>query len=191
MRDVATVDPRTDEQLIAALQRGDTGAFDVLYARYRDWVYGVALRFGRDHDDALDVLQDTFTYLVRRLPSLALTARLTTFLYPTVKFLALRRRQKRGREAEGETLLPLVAASDDGEPAGESPREALAGLLVHLSEEQREVLLLHFVDGLTLVEVAEALRVPVGTVKSRLHKALVILRDDPRTRRYFDVDERD
>ena len=61
----------------------------------------------------------------------------------------------------------------------------LALALDGLPEEQREVLLLRFVDGLSLAEVAEAMDIPLGTVKSRLHNALTALRRDPRTREFF------
>ena len=55
-----------------------------------------------------------------------------------------------------------------------------------MSEEHREVLLLRFVDGPSLAEIANTVNIPLGTVKSRLHNALEILRKDERTRRYFD-----
>ncbi len=57
---------------------------------------------------------------------------------------------------------------------------------VHKTEEQREVLMLRFVDGLSLAEIGEAMDIPLGTVKSRLHNALQTLRQDERTRAYFD-----
>jgi RNA polymerase sigma-70 factor (ECF subfamily) len=89
---VAPSDPRTDSDLIAASNAGDAGAFEGLYYRYRDWVVRLALRFTGHHEDALDVLQDTFAYLLRKLPNLRLSARMTTFLYPVVRNLALARR---------------------------------------------------------------------------------------------------
>jgi RNA polymerase sigma-70 factor (ECF subfamily) len=55
-------------------------------------------------------------------------------------------------------------------------------VLANLPLKQREVLLLRFVDGFSLDEIADALEIPLGTVKSRLHTALNTLRDDPRTR---------
>lgn len=58
-------DPRSDEQLIAAINAGDAAAFEALYRRYRDWVAGLALRFTGDHGLALDVLQETFMYLLQ------------------------------------------------------------------------------------------------------------------------------
>jgi RNA polymerase sigma-70 factor (ECF subfamily) len=61
----------------------------------------------------------------------------------------------------------------------------LEAVLASLPEEQREVVLLRFVDGLSLAEVAEVMAIPLGTVKSRLHNALKTLREDERTRELF------
>jgi RNA polymerase sigma-70 factor (ECF subfamily) len=61
----------------------------------------------------------------------------------------------------------------------------LASVLIVLPDEQREVLLMRFVDDLSLQEIAAALDIPLGTVKSRLHNALQVLRNDRRTRDYF------
>jgi RNA polymerase sigma-70 factor (ECF subfamily) len=157
-------DLRTDQELIAALNAGDASAFDALYYRYRDWVVRLAYRFTRDRDDALDALQDTFAYLARKFPGFVLTASMTTFLY------------------EESIEVPVVESTDP-----ESSRQALAQVLVRIAGPSREVLLMRFVDGLKLDEIAAALGVPVGTVKSRMHNALEALRGDERTRRYFEV----
>jgi RNA polymerase sigma-70 factor (ECF subfamily) len=66
-------------------------------------------------------------------------------------------------------------------------RAGLAGVLAQLPEPQREVLLLRFVDGFSLEEIAGALHVPPGTVKSRLHHALAALRRDPLTKKFFET----
>ena len=67
-----TTDRRSDEELVGACNHGDaaeaTRAFDVLYKRHKDYVVRVALRFVRDPDMALDVLQETFSYLLRKFP---------------------------------------------------------------------------------------------------------------------------
>ena len=60
------------------------------------------------------------------------------------------------------------------------------GLLAGLSDDHREILLLRFVDGFTLDEIATALQIPIGTAKSRLHHAIAQLREDPRARKYFE-----
>ena len=60
--------------------------------------------------------------------------------------------------------------------------DQLAAVLANLSDGHREVLLLRFVDGLSLAEISEALEIPLGTAKSRLHNALAMLRADPKNR---------
>jgi RNA polymerase sigma-70 factor (ECF subfamily) len=174
-------DPRSDQQLIAAINNGDEGAFAALYHRYGDRVARLAYRFTQHHDDALDVVQETFAYFIRKFPGFILTSSLMTFFYPAVKHLALAARRKRLRASGGEEQLNDVLA-----PARSSQPSELALVIAGLSEAHREVVLLRFVDGLSLDEISEALDVPLGTVKSRLHHALRQLRDDPRTRRYFD-----
>lgn len=181
-------DPRSDDFLVEAVNRGDVAAFEALYRRYRNWVVRLAYRLTGNHDDALDVLQETFTYFLRKFPGFRLEAKLTTFLYPAVKHLAIaarersRRHAPQGEECEAEARDP--AASDSPDP--EASREALDHLLRALPESQREVLLLRFVDDFSLGEIATALEIPAGTVKSRLHNALARLREDPATRRYFE-----
>jgi len=173
-----------------ALAAGEEGAFAVLYQRHRDWIVRLAFRFTGHEADALDVLQEVCTYLVRKALApggLKLTAALTTFLYPAVKNLSLAARRKRCRfvgsdEALENTIAPPMPPPSDVD----DPRAALAGLLGSLPATQREVALMRFVDDLTLEEIATALAIPLGTVKSRLHHALAQLRASPRLQRYFD-----
>ena len=157
-------------------------AFEVLYRRHRDWAVHVAYRFTQDRDLALDVMQDVFVYLLGKFPGFVLTAKLTTFLYPVIKHNALHARRKSGRFAGGDAALDELPAPLT-DPSGDKDdiEAALAGLPTH----QREVLLLRFVDGMTLEEAALALGVPAGTVKSRTHHALRTLRDDPATKKFF------
>ncbi len=176
-------DSRNDLQLIAAINVGDAAAFEVLYFRYRDWVTGLAQRFTGSEDLALDVMQETFLYFLKKFPGFKLTANLKTFFYPAVKHLSIAARHKASRyqSTEGEQrLLDELAAKSSTSEAGE-----LAVVLANLPEEQREVVLLRFVDGLSLAEIADALIIPLGTVKSRLHNALAALRQDPRTKEFF------
>ena len=175
--------PRSDVQLLADINAGDDRAFDVLYYRHRDWVLRLAQRFTGNADDALDVMQETFTYLVGKLPGLVLSARLTTFLYPVVKNLSITARRKRSPQADGSELaeLPAVPSVD---PRAQRPE--LAAAMRSLPESQREVVLMRFVDDMTIAEIAVALTVPEGTVKSRLHHAIAALRTDVRMWAYFE-----
>ena len=175
-------DSRSDSQLVAALNAGDRSAFDGLYFRYRDWVVRLARRFtGRD-EDALDVLQETFSYLFRKFPGFVLSVKMTTFLYPVVRNLSIAARKKRSREGGEEAILdpPVAPKVVDDE------RAELSIVLQALPQGQREVLLMRFVDAMSLAEIGQALSIPEGTVKSRLHHALNTLKSDERVRRYFE-----
>lgn len=169
-----------DEELLARANAGDPDAFETLYRRYRDWVHRLAWRCTGNEQDSLDVLQETFIYLLKKLPGLQLTASMTTFLYPVVRHLSLNLRRRRSPEADEEVLLAIPAPAVSPAPRGE-----LAAVLAALSEEQREVVLMRFLDDMSLDEIAVALGVPTGTIKSRLHRALETLRHDPRTQDYF------
>jgi len=133
----------------------------------------------------LDVLQETFLALAKKFPGFQLTAKLQTFLYPVIRNLAIAARRKAGRlqldagkAAESDSVAPETTI-----PGGE---EQLSAALSALGREHRDVLLLRFVDDLSLGEIAEILGIPLGTVKSRLHNALKTLREDARTKHYFD-----
>src|SRR6185295_6110458 len=109
-----------------------------------------------------------------------------SFLYPAVRHLAIAARRKSGRLqfANEETLAALAAPP----PAAttDTTRDALRVVVAALPVAQRDVLILRFVDGFSLNEIAEALEIPLGTVKSRLHHALDFLRRDEQTRKFFE-----
>ena len=177
-------DPRTDQQLVAALNGGDAAAFDALYYRYRDWVLRLATRFTGGHaDDALDVLQETFAYVFRKFPGFRLTASMTTFLYPVVKNLSIAAKRKRVRQSQAvDGMLDAVAGEAH---VFVDARSEVGAALASLPDGQREVLLMRFVDGMSLQEIGAALSIPEGTVKSRLHNALAALRADAKVKEYF------
>lgn len=171
----------SDEELIAAANNGEREAFETLYYRYRDWVYRLAGRFTSTDADALDVLQETFGYLLGKFPGFELTASMTTFLYPVVKHTAFAIRRKNKRFASDQDALNDVPAPQ----AEQTSRKELAAVLSLLTEDQRETLLMRYVDDMNLKEIAAALQIPLGTVKSRLYNALERLRHDKRTKEYF------
>jgi RNA polymerase sigma-70 factor (ECF subfamily) len=186
---MSLLERRSDEELVAICNVGDATeaaqAFAVLYRRHRDFVLRVARRFTHDRELALDALQETFTYLLNKFPpagsGLELTARLSTLLYPAAKNAAITAARKARRYAgAGDEVLAELPA----EPAADA--EPIDAALARLSAERREVLTLRFVDDLSLAEIAVALDVPLGTVKSRLHLALKELRDDPRIKDLFE-----
>jgi len=162
-------DPRTDVELVAAGNQGDESALAAIYLRYRDWVYCLALRFTGDRERAADVTQEAFAYLYSKFPGLRLRAKLTTLLYPAVKNTALAMKRKRNPESAGDAVEAYV--SPDAAEAGVDAA-ALQRAVAALPDGQREVLLMRVVDEMALAEIALALGIPEGTVKSRLHHAV-------------------
>src|SRR6185503_5041703 len=166
---MSAVDRRSDEELVAVCNRGSADeaarAFETLYRRHRDFVLRVARRFTRDREHALDALQETFAYLLGKFPpageGLTLTARLSTLLYPVAKNSALTALRKSRRETPVDD--GVLNSVPDESPA---PSEPIDAALAGLSAERREVVVLRFVDDLSLEEIAAALDIPLGTVKS-------------------------
>jgi len=189
-------DPRDDQELVAAINRGDADAFEALYLRHRDYALKLAMRFCGERSLALDAVQDTFIYVYKKFPGFTLTAKFTTFLYPVVKHNALSAKHKArrtqgirggGESSEGDALSGRAdeTATDPARDYVDAPGSGVAKLAASLPDAQREVLMLRFVDGLALEEIAQMLDIPLGTVKTRIHHAVRKLRDDPATKNYF------
>lgn len=176
---MSLTDQGRDQAWVDRINAGDTTAFAELYDHYSPWVYRLAQRFTSDAADAADVLQEVFLYFLGKFPGFELRARVTTFLYPVVRHEAITAGRKRGRNQDANEL--------DLAAKGEDPvTDDLVQVLQVLPEAQREVLLLRFVDGLSEAEIADVLEIPPGTVKSRAHHAVKTLKDDPRTRAWFE-----
>ncbi len=109
MTDAPDDESRTDDELVRAAARGETGAFDELYRRHRRIVLAVARRVAGSDADAHDAVQETFVYLVRKLPTLELRVRLSTFLYPVVRRFALAARARAGRVRSDEDALEAMS----------------------------------------------------------------------------------
>ena len=180
-------DRRTDNELVELCNRGDRDqaveAFETLYRRHRYYVTRVALRFGADREAAVDVLQETFLYLLKKFPpageGLVLTAQLRSLLYPVAKNLTLSSLRQCERTDTAEEFDPeRLAAPGAADPLEHDPAR-LSAALSRLSPERREVLLLRFVDDMSLQDIADTLSIPLGTVKSRLHLAVRDLRNSP------------
>ncbi|MEM6553879.1 MAG: sigma-70 family RNA polymerase sigma factor [Planctomycetota bacterium] len=178
----------TDEQLVAQINAGHHPAaghaFETLYRRHRDYVLRITTRFANgDPHLALDAMQDTFTTLLRQFPGFTLTSKLTTYLYPVAKH-ATRAAQRQQRRTPTNTDAPLPNLTAQTPNPSADPTQ-LDHLLTPLSPDHREVVLLRFIDDMPLADVALALDLPLGTVKSRLHHALAKLREHPHTKNFF------
>lgn len=149
-------------------------AFEALYLRHRDFVHKIAWRFARDEHECLDVVQDVFAGLLKAAPRLRLNGRLTTYLYPAARNAVATRRRKDKPLRFGDTPENEATA-----PIPDSLAAPLREAMSTLSDAHREVLLMRTLDDMSMDEIAAALNIPAGTVKSRLHHALNVLRENP------------
>ena len=180
---------RTDEELLAAYQQGDTGAFELLLRRHRAPLFTFLLRMLGDRTRAEDLAQETFLRIVKGAQAWEQRARFQTWLYTIARNLCVdASRRDRFRKADsldqtgpddGPPLVDSVAGSEiDPARGAESARlrPVLQKALLSLPVEQREVFILREQAGLPFKEIAETVGVNENTVKSRMRYALEGLR---------------
>ena len=178
--DALEADPRGDRELVHAARAGETLAFDNLFYRYRDGIYRLAISITKDPSAADEIVVDTFARAYRALERLEPDDSLRPWLYRVAVNLSYNRQPRKGV-----TFSSLEDGAADLPADGESPSEAaergerrrvVLECVDTLGPKHKIVVVLHYLNGLNLAEIAEILEVPVGTVKSRLHYALRKLR---------------
>jgi len=174
-----------DALLMVRLQAGDESALGAVYDQHAGLVYGLARRVTRDEQLASDITQEVFTYLWETPDRVDLSrGSLRTYLAVLAHRRAVDevRRYERRSRAETASAVPEAEADDGPETsvvaaAAQNWRtQRLSALLDRLSAEQRTAVRLAYYEGLTYVQVADALGIPEGTAKSRLRSALARLR---------------
>lgn len=175
-----------DQPLIEACRAGDTQAFGELVRRYKDRLYPMLLRMTGCAEDAQDRLQDTFLLAFEKIHHFEGESSFYTWLYRIAVNVALsRRRKRRGpirfSDVRPEGLPELASDPDQSDPSlplERAERDALIqSALNSLAPDHRAVVVLKEFDGLRYEEVAAILGVPIGTVRSRLHRARQELRE--------------
>ncbi len=155
-------------KLVAKANDGNLEAVGTLYAMHAAWVTRMALHYTGNSDDAEDVKHDTFIYLLSKFPGFALRAPLRSFLFPAIRhrsFSVMRMRRRTRPIVDDDSVVEAPHAAGDWDR-----------LLELLPDHEREVISRRFGRGMLLGEIAVELEIPLGTVKSRLHKALGRLR---------------
>jgi RNA polymerase sigma-70 factor (ECF subfamily) len=175
----------TDEELVAAFQDGDAAAFDELVARWERKIHGAVFRIVGTDEDARDLCQEAFLKAYRGLSTFKREARFSSWLYQ-IAINACRDRLRRRRGKTAISLDEVEEARDGGLRAmAPSPldlveardlRHLVADAMATLRAEEREVVILKEYQELTFPEIAEALEVPLSTVKTRLYRGLAQLR---------------
>jgi len=177
-----TSDP--DRDLLARLVAGELDALEGLYERYRTMAYSIALRITGEPAAAEDVVQEAFLGAWRNAARYAEgRGSVKTWLLSIVHHRAIdaiRRRKPTTELPEGDTAMRTPAALTLPDVWGEVvvgvDRDAVVTALAGISTVQREALELAYYGGLTQVEIAERLALPLGTVKSRMRLGLLGLR---------------
>ena len=155
--------------------RGDREAFGVLVGQTIDRLYAIATRILRDADLAEDAVQSALIVAWRHLPGLRDPDRFEAWARKLVVRACYAESNKRKRWAANVRRLELDDADTHDAYLGVADRDALDRAFRRLSVEQRAAFVLHHHVGLRLVEIAEALDIPAGTARSRLHYATRLL----------------
>lgn len=164
-----------DAILVQRAVQGCEEAFAALIGRHRRLVFGVAWSLLQDPDDAEDAAQETWVLAYRHLPELRDPAHFAAWICALARNTGYKWLGKRAIEAQRYARLEEVAVPSS--ETGEQPtREALRQALGELSPEERVAATLHYLVGLDQLRVAGLLHIPVGTVKSRLHRARQLLK---------------
>jgi RNA polymerase sigma-70 factor, ECF subfamily len=173
-----------ETQLIQAARRGDSAAFGGLVRKYQDRLCTALVHICGSHDEAEDAAQDAFVQAYVKLDSFAGGSAFYTWLYRIAinRAISLRRRRRGQTSIDHNRQRAGCEPEDGSEPADERLlREERAAqvqqALARLSDEHRSILVLREIEGCDYDAIAKILSLPVGTVRSRLHRARLQLKE--------------
>ena len=182
-----------DDEFISRCQKGHAEAFEPLVEKYQKKMLNLAYRMIGDYDEACEVVQDAFLSAYRSIKKFRGEARFSTWLYSIVVNLSKNRmKQVKTRGAREVYSIDNPLETEEGslslDPPDQGPsvlekleqKEAEArvqGCINHLDSEYREVLVLRDIQGFSYEEIRDILKIPDGTVKSRLFRARDALKD--------------
>lgn len=185
----AVVKEITDLELIEQVKGGSQDAFDTLVRKYESKVFNLASSFTRNHEDAEEVLQDVFVTLFRKADSFQGKSAFSSWLYRiTVNAAFMRLRKNRQEKSTPvEDITPAMEMQSDviekkSFPSSETLaindelKQTLFSAINRLPDEYRNVFILRDVDGLSNKETGEILDLSIPAVKSRLHRARIMLK---------------
>lgn len=182
---------RSELLQMSRIANGDSDAFDCVYRRYYRLVYGIALRRTRNPDDAEEVVSDVMMRIFRSASTFHLGSRLSTWITKIAINASIDCVRKRSRDRllsldDAEDLLDKLsvtqaevegAAASAAEVIHQERVSAVGDVYRHMRKPDQELLLMYYRDNLACAQIAAAKQLPVGTVKSRLHRVRNALRD--------------
>lgn len=178
----------TDEELIAKFQNGDNYAFDLLVKRYKDPLFNFIYRFLGEAQEAEDIVQETFLRLFKNKHYYKEIARFSTWIYTIAGNLAkteLRKRKRRKlfsinqfMSTEKDYDIPDESTNPEREADSQITDAIIQEAIDKLSPKFKQVILLRDIQGFSYEEIADIVRIPLGTVKSRVNRARLKLQED-------------
>ncbi|MBS1904054.1 MAG: sigma-70 family RNA polymerase sigma factor [Bacteroidetes bacterium] len=182
---------RDDETLLANIATGDSEALSALYDKYQRRIYSLVLKIVRNEDDAAEVMQDVFLQVWEKAGLFdqergSFGAWLTTLAHNKAINVLRSRRYKKSALEVRQDLEELSGVVSDAtierrtaldEQVEASDREQMLSLLAQIPEAQRQALTMAYYSGYSQTEIADALGVPLGTVKTRMRQGMIKLRD--------------
>ena len=174
-----------EAKIIRAVVDGNTNAFEDLVLEYQKQVYHITLKMTGNEEDAFDLSQETFLKAFRALPTFRGEAGFGSWLYRMAANLCIDFLRKKKRQGAGQ-IISLDAGEDEDRRPPELPdlryepqsalekkelREKVQAGLKKLPDEQRLILVLRDVEGFSYQEISDALKIELGTVKSRIYRA--------------------
>ncbi len=181
----------TEQELVALAKQGDQNAFAQLVESNQNKIYSLALRMTGNPEDGADLAQEAFLKAWRSLPTFQEESSFSTWLYRLTSNLCIDFLRKEKRRKAAVTTVSLDDDEDESPPV-EVPdqrftpeteverrelRTAMSRALKVMSEEHRQVLILREVEGLSYTEIAGLMDLEEGTVKSRIARARISLRN--------------
>jgi len=181
--------PQEELVLVERLKQGDESAFQILVEQYQDLVYNTALGIVQNQSDAEDVAQEVFIQIFRSIGSFKSEAKLSTWIYRitttrSLDLLRVKKSEKRfgllKRLWETEEESPVENISDFNHPGVSLERKEEAAQLMaaitQLPENQKVAFILHKLEGLSYLEIAEIMGNTLPAVESLMHRAKLNLR---------------
>lgn len=179
-----------DALLIELSQKGDRNAFDALIRKYENRAYQYAYRLTSNQDEASDIVADAFVRVYSALKNFRGQSSFGTWLYRILTncYLDLRKKERTRRHESLEATMNLEGGEVQRQFEDESDgpdlilertarEEAVQSALGKMPEYQQAMLVMYHVEMLSYEEISDALDLPIGTVKSRLNRARLALRD--------------
>jgi RNA polymerase sigma-70 factor, ECF subfamily len=176
----------TAAELAQAFQQGDAQAFNKLVNLYQEKIFNLAYRYVKDQEEAKDLTQDIFVSIYRSLPTLKEPSKFSSWLYQIAinhcrnRYRRLQRRgffDKQSIDDEESSLQLSSGESLEKNIEQQETTDILMAELAKMSETEKEILILRDLQGLSYDEISASLDIPLGTVKSKLNRARLALKN--------------